>query len=131
MEGLAKGMGMKDGKGMIAEIIGVMFMSRTYSHMAHLKTPSYAKHKALNKFYDEIVDQADELAEAAQGLWGKLDVPFVAMEGKVEEPVITLEAHLTKIKRLAKNCNEPYIDNILQEIEALYRRTLYLLRELA
>lgn len=131
MDGLAKGVGVKKGKEALAEIIGVLFMSRTYSHMAHLKTGSYSKHRALNGFYDAVVDHADALAEASQGLFGKLEVPFVGMKGNVEDPITTMEAHLTMVKRLGKTCSEPYLDNILQEIEALYRKTLYLLRELA
>ena len=131
MDGLAKGAGMKSGKGAVAEMIGIMFMSRTYAHMAHLKTGSYAKHVALNGFYDGIVDFADALAEGGQGLWGKLEIPFVDMKGNVEDPITTLEAHLTMLKRLGKGCSEPYLDNIFQEIEAHYRKTLYLLRELA
>lgn len=131
MDGLATKAGMRKGNDMLAEVIGVLFMSRTYSHMAHLKTPSYSKHMALNEFYDNIVELADTLAEAAQGLYGKLNVPFVEIKGNVDEPITTLEAHLTMVKRLSKNCGEPYLDNIMQEIEAQYRSTLYKLRELS
>ena len=35
----------------LGKIIGIMFMSRTYAHMAHLATPSYAAHVALNGFF--------------------------------------------------------------------------------
>jgi hypothetical protein len=43
-------------KASLGKIIGIMFMSRTYAHMAHLATPSYAAHVALNGFYDDIID---------------------------------------------------------------------------
>ena len=39
-----------------AEFVGIMFLARDVTHSVHLNTRSYAKHKALNKFYDEIVD---------------------------------------------------------------------------
>lgn len=129
--GLAKGASLKTGAAAIAEIVGITFMSRTYTHMAHLKTASFAKHKALNDFYDDIVDLADSLAESAQGLYGKLDVPFVNMQGSVDKPIEALESQLASIKRLCKVCDEPFIENIVQEIEALYRSTIYKLRELA
>lgn len=129
-EGLAKGAS-KNGKAAIAEIIGVMFMSRTYAHMAHLKTGSFAKHKALNEFYDGVVDLADSLAEASQGLFGRLDIPFVNMVDSVTEPIKGIESQGAKIKQLGSTCSEPYLGNILQEIEALYRKTLYLLKELS
>lgn len=121
----------KMGKALVEEIIGIMFMSRTYAHMAHLKTGSYAKHKALNKFYDDIVDDADELAEAAQGLWGKLDVPFIQLQGDLSDPVSAIEGHLLRIKNLSKKCDQEYLGNILQEGEKLYRKTIYLMKELS
>lgn len=106
-------------------------MSRTYAHMAHLKTGSFAKHKALNEFYDGVVDLADSLAEASQGLFGRLDIPFVNMVDSVTEPIKGIESQGAKIKQLGSTCSEPYLGNILQEIEALYRKTLYLLKELS
>ncbi len=130
MASLAKGLGKKTGANMVAEIIGIMFMSRTYAHMAHLKTGSFAAHKALDSFYDCIVGKADSLAEASQGLYGKLDIPYVGIDGNVMDPISALESHIARIKTLGRSCDEPYLENILQEIEALYRSTLYLLKEL-
>jgi len=114
----------------IAKMIGVMFMSRTYAHMAHLKTSSFAAHKALNGFYDDIVDVADKLAEASQGKYGKLDIPFMELKGSIDSPVDGIETQLAMIDNLCKKCEEDWIDNIVQEIQALYRSTLYLLKEL-
>lgn len=118
------------GKMMIGKIIGVMFLSRTCSHMAHLKTSSYAKHKALQKFYEGVVDLADDLAEAGQGLWGKLDIPFEPLDSDITEPIVMIQKHLNRIENLAKDCQQEFIGNILQEVQALYRKTLYLMTEL-
>jgi len=117
-------------KDALAKMIGLLFMSRTYSHMAHLKTASYSKHKALKGFYEDIVDLADGLAEAVQGLHGKLDIPFMDMKGDVNDPIAGLTAHVQMIDNLSKKCGEDWIDNIVQEIQKLYRSTLYKLREL-
>ena len=111
----------------LGTIIGILFMSRTYSHIAHLKTGSYAKHKALNKFYDSVVDMADSLAEASQGLYGKLDIPYLNMIGKIDDPIGGITSQLKAIEKLIGNIDEEYPKNILQEIQALYRKTLYLL----
>ena len=67
--GLAGSVNSKDCATMIAKAIGIMFAGRTVTHIQHLKTKSYAEHKALNEFYDEIIDLADGLAEATQGVW--------------------------------------------------------------
>lgn len=119
------------GKQKVGKIVGILFMSRTYAHMAHLKTASFAKHKALNKFYDGIVDLADDLAEAAQGLWGKLDIPYENIDGDVMDPISTITVHLKRVEQLMATCKEEYIANIFQEIQALYRKTLYLMKELS
>ena len=131
IDGFARGTSSsKTGAESVADIIGVMFMSRTYAHMAHLKTRSFAQHKALNGFYDAIVGLSDSLAEASQGEWGKLDIPFITIEGSVKDPAGTLEGLINRIKKLAMSCNKPYLENIVQEIEAMYKSTLYLLKEL-
>ena len=111
----------------LGTIIGILFMSRTYAHIAHLKTGSFAKHKALNEFYDEVIDIADSLAEASQGLYGKLDIPYLNMIGKIDDPIGGITSQLKAIEKLMGSCDEDYIENILQEVQALYRKTLYLL----
>ena len=59
---------------MVNKLVGIMMMSRTMAHKAHLKTGSYAKHVALKEFYEEIVEELDEIAEAYQGKYGLLDI---------------------------------------------------------
>ena len=121
----------KMGGDAIAEIVGIMFMSRTYAHMAHLKTGSYAAHKVLNDFYDDIVGLCDDLAEAAQSQYGKLNVPFKQLEGNVSDPAEAIGKQLEMIKELGDNCEEEYLCSILQEVEKLYRSTLYKLTQLS
>ena len=117
-------------QGAICNIIGIMFMNRTIAHMAHLKTSSYAAHKALNEFYDEVVDEADTLIEVAQGQYGKLDIPFIGFEGSIEDPVMMLTEQLRILEGYGREIDEEHLKNIFQEIQALYRKTLYLLKEL-
>ena len=115
----------------IAKAIGIMFMSRTLSHMSHLQTKSYAEHKALNKFYDEIVDLVDDLAEAAQGQYGILDVPFINMSGNIKDPVGMLQGHLRQLEAAMSMVDEDYLMSIFQEVQKLYRSTLYKLVNLS
>ena len=117
-------------KASLEEIIGIMFMSRTYAHMAHLKTGSFAAHKALDGFYNDIIDLADTLAEVSQGLYGKMDIPFINMDGSITNPIGGIETHLKRLEKLCMGCKEDYLKNIFQEIQAFYRKTLYLLKEL-
>lgn len=115
----------------IAKAIGIMFLSRTMSHMSHLQTKSYAEHKALNKFYDGIVDLVDDLAEAAQGQYGILDVPFINMSGNIKDPIGMLQGHLKQLEATMSMVDEDYLLSIYQEVQKLYRSTLYKLINLS
>ena len=115
----------------IAKAVGIMFLSRTMSHMAHLKTKSYATHIALNDFYDGVIDLADNLIEAAQGQYGILDVPFVNASGNVNDPIGMLQGHLKQLETTMSMVDEDYLMNIFQEIQSLYRSTLYKLVNLS
>lgn len=117
-----------------AAIVAVLFTSRDHAHRAHLLTKSYAQHVALGEFYDAVVDLADSLAEVTMGTYGAFtEIP-------VEPPArgaidAALEAHLNKIEDLraafgGKACDRP-IDNLLDEVGALFAQTLYKLRNLS
>lgn len=129
-EGLSS-KGMKNCGPDIAKTIGILFLSRTMAHMAHLKTTGYATHKALNEFYDDVVGLADDLAEAAQGQYGILDIPFINMSGSVKDPIGMLQGHLKQLESAMSSCDEDYLMNIFQEIQRLYRGTLYKLINLS
>ena len=118
-----------------AAIVAVLFASRDQAHRAHLLTKSYAQHMALGEFYEAVVDYADRLAEVAQGTYGAFsDIPVEPPARGVADAA--LEAHLNKVEDLrapftgGKACDRP-IENILDEVGALYARTLYKLRNLS
>ena len=117
----------------MTEIVATLFLSREQAHRAHLRTKSYAQHVALGEFYDEVVDLADTFAEVAQGTYGLLpEVPYkTPTKGQIAE---VLEAHLECVEdckpKFDKPCDGPLL-NIIDEIGALYPKTLYKLRNLA
>lgn len=129
-EGLASKVSGMDKTADIAKFIGVLMMSRTYAHLAHLKTGSYAAHKALNDLYDGLVDLLDSFAEAAQGEFGKLDIPYINIMGSVDAPSKAVASHLKTLEKLGEGCSQGYLKNIVDEVGALYRSTLYKLNEL-
>ena len=43
----------------LGKFLGTLMSSRTQAHIFHLQTQSFATHKALNKYYDEIIDLLD------------------------------------------------------------------------
>lgn len=115
----------------IDKIIGLLFMSRTMAHKAHLKVSgsgSYAAHSALGGFYDAIIGLTDSLAETAQGKYGLYDIPVVDEKGDVEDPLTMIETHLKMYQTLAKTIDDRCLQNIADEIEALFYSTIYKLK---
>lgn len=51
----------------VALLVSTLLHSATVTHFMHFSTDSYARHMALATYYDEIVDLADDLAEAYMG----------------------------------------------------------------
>lgn len=128
--GLAGSVNSKDCATMIAKAIGIMFAGRTVTHIQHLKTKSYAEHKALNEFYDDIIDLADGLAEATQGQYGLLDIPFITV-AVPNDSTVFLKGQLAELDKIMKCVDEDYLMNIYQEVQKLYRSTIYKLVNLS
>lgn len=51
-------------------VFSKLFESRDFAHKAHLETKSYAQHKALGSFYDDVLGLTDSLVESYQGKYG-------------------------------------------------------------
>ena len=117
-----------------ADFVGMLFLARDVTHSVHLNTRSYAKHVALNEFYDAIVDLADKFAEAYQGRHGLIG-PISLMSAKKTTNVTEfLQDSLAEIEASRyKVCEESdtAIQNIIDEIVGQYLSTLYKLRFLA
>jgi len=114
------------------EIIGLLFHARTVTHIEHLKTKSYAQHKALGKFYDEVVELADDLAEAFQGDEGIMaDIPlFASMPTDTIDNFLVKQVNMIEKLRVSASSRKA-IQNIIDEVIALYLSTIYKLRNLS
>ena len=115
-----------------ADLIGHLFLARDVTHSVHLNTRSYAKHKALGKFYPAVVDLADTLAEAYQGRYGLIGPITLHSAKKTNNVVEFLEDSLEEVRKERKEYSEDTaLQNIIDEIEGLYLSTLYKLKFLA
>lgn len=115
----------------IKGLIQKLFESRQVAHNVHLQTKSYAMHKALNGFYDDIVGFADSLIETYQGQYGlisdyKMDVPNIKPEGIVD--YLEEAAEIFKLGHNSFNEKDTHLHNILDEIVGLTYQTLYKLK---
>ena len=108
--------------------IGMLFLARDVAHSVHLNTRSYAKHKALQKFYSGIVDLADGFAEAYQGRNGLIG-PIALMSAKKTANIMEFLAdQLAEIEagryEVAPKTDAP-LQNLIDDIIELYLATLY------
>jgi len=117
-----------------ADLIGHLFLARDVTHSVHLNTRSYAKHKALGKFYENIIGLADDLAEAYQGRHGLIGPITLHSAKKTNNVVEFLEDSLKEVESMRyKVCDkeDTAIQNIIDGIVDLYLSTLYKLKFLA
>lgn len=117
---------------LMGQFISTLFASRTQAHVFHLQTPSFAAHKALNEYYDEIVGITDGLVESYQGKYGIITGygNIALQEYQSCEAIImffeTLCMYVEKSRQLI--CQDSYIQNQIDEIVALIKSTIYKLR---
>ena len=117
-----------------ADFVGTLFLARDVAHSVHLNTRSFAKHSALNSFYDEVIELADKFAEAYQGRHGLIG-PISLMSAKKTTNIVEfLEDSLADIEKMRYEVVEKTdtsLQNIIDEIVGLYLSTLYKLKFLA
>jgi hypothetical protein len=117
-----------------AEFIGMLFLARDVTHSVHLNTRSYAKHKALGHFYDDIIDLADSFAEAYQGRHGLIGGISLQSHDKTANVIDFLQNQLDKIEEVRYDVvpkSDTALHNMIDGIVELYLSTLYKLRFLA
>jgi hypothetical protein len=114
------------------ELVSLLFLSRDVAHRVHLSTRSYAKHKALDKFYHDIIEAADDFAEVYQGCYGLMPpIPVRGTKGGANI-VSFLESQAKEIEEgRAKISDDSAIQNKIDEILAVYYRAIYRLKFLA
>ena len=94
----------------------------------HLQTDSFAKHKALQKYYEGIIDLADSWAEAYQGCYEVIKA-YPKDFHLATDPV----KYITSVKAFVKDIRselpqDTELQNIVDEIADLIDSTLYKLK---
>lgn len=119
---------------MIEELISRVFYARNVAHFEHWRAKgdgSYAKHKALGHFYDDIIDAIDSLVEAYQGafsLIGNIPAPKM-VDGDVLK---LLEADADWIEENHESVckGNRAVANLVDGVTEVYLFTVYKLRNL-
>ena len=116
-----------------AQLVSLLFASRTQAHTFHLQTTSFAVHKTLNEYYDGIIELVDELIESYQGKHG-------LVTGYTSSAVIEDYASVEQVTEYFTNLadvveqsrkeipQDDYLLNQIDEITALVYSTVYKLK---
>lgn len=115
----------------MAQFVTLMFHARTIAHLNHLKTKSFAKHKALADFYEAVVDPVDAIVESYQGKYG-LITDYPTDYELASDPLGDLEMRLKWIEANRKAiCDDSYIQNQIDGVVELLCSTIYKLKFLS
>jgi hypothetical protein len=111
---------------MIEELVSHVFALRNAAHLAHFSTKSYSEHKALGKFYDDLIDKIDSIVEAYQGYYGLIGEVRIMMMPK-DRIVNTVRTELgwiqTNRDKIAKK--NTMIENLIDDLMQTYSTTHY------
>lgn len=121
---------------LVAEFIATLRNSATITHFMHLQAQgegSYAKHIALDDYYDEIVELVDSLAESIQGAYDTIIAPYpAALTGQRTDDALEYMRGLRDYVRTARGDmpQDSEIQNEIDNIASLLNSTCYKLTSL-
>jgi hypothetical protein len=126
----------QEGPGSPVALFSKLFESREMAHIYHLQVNgeqgSHAAHKALQKYYEDVLDLIDELLETYQGQYGIVDgyETIDTAETKTKEKVEYFEglAEFVKHGRKAISLEDTHLHSIIDDIVVLIYKTLYKLK---
>lgn len=114
----------------IEEYLGTLQGAMVETWKSHLKTDKYSDHKALNEFYDEIVELVDALIEEYQGIYGRVKDLKNMMSTDKQSALDYLES-LREMTREGKSLfKEDELKSDIDAILSLLDSTIYKLKEL-
>lgn len=113
-------------------VLQKLFEVRDQVHYIHLQTTSFAAHKALNEFYDGILDLADSFIETYQGTYGRIKgklAPNIESDIDAMKYIQSIRPLFAKdgLIRKSYSPDDTHLANIADEMLALVDKTLYLL----
>ncbi len=125
---------------MIEELIGRVFYARNLAQYEHWivtdddneeSTGSYATHKALGKFYGDVIEALDDLVEAYQGAF-KLIGPIPAPKQTPSDCLKALEADAKWIEEHHEDIckGNRAVANLIDTLTGVYLSAIYKLRNL-
>ena len=112
----------------IPQLVSELLESVTIIHKFHLKSKSYAEHKALQKFYEGIGDLADTIFETSAWQNNSIEIPAPTINDVTPVNYLIKLATFVEQVRLATTYSD--LQNQMDEVKTLIFSTLYKLNNL-
>jgi hypothetical protein len=112
-------------------MISKLFHSRNQVHVFHLQTKSFAEHKALNDYYDDVVDIIDGLVESYQGKYDILTSyeSYKILNYESNDQLLKYFKELeSNIEENRKSNKDSYLQNQIDNAVELINSTIYKLK---
>ena len=110
----------------IADFVATLLHSGTVTHFMHLQTTDFAVHKALGKYYPEIIDLVDNFAETYQGCYATRIKNYPETFHNAKDPIRYIADIRNFVNKNRKSMpDETQLQNIIDEIAQLIDSTLY------
>ncbi len=112
-------------------LVALCFEVRNQAHVAHLGAQgdgSYAKHMALDEFYNDIIGAADAYAENWQGRYGLMTIGM--HEASIPRDNVPIEAVIAALRdwidqNRAKCGAESELQNLIDNIQSICNKAIY------
>lgn len=121
----------KEAQVSVGEFFIKLLHSATNTHILHLQSRNYSEHKALGKFYEEIVELTDGLIESYQGRKGVLvdypntyDPPKQTGLDEILELASFIDANRSVLGTESELQNE--VDSIRSLVDSTIYKLIYL-----
>ena len=107
-------------------IPSLLFKARNDAHITHLmnKDKTLATHKALEIFYDEVVDLIDGFIETSL-VWYPVDDIHVEESCCIKNPLQYFKDLYLQIDKLRGKYKESFLQNQIDEMQTLISQTIY------
>lgn len=107
-------------------IPSLLFKARNDAHITHLmnKDRIMATHKALEAFYEEVIDLADGFIETSL-VWYPVDDIHVEESCCIKNPLQYFKDLYLQIDKLRGKYKESFLQNQIDEMQTLISQTIY------
>lgn len=114
----------------VSKFISTLLNSREQAHIFHLQSLSYAQHKALQKYYEDIVELIDSYVETYQGKYGIVKGYTVPTQFFEDDSVEKYFTGLSKYVDMSRKelPTDGELNNVVDEVAGLVNSTLYKLK---